>query len=292
VAARPSKALHTKAVGTTLVVSPHLDDAVLSVGGSIAAWTRAGERVVIASVFTNGPPLDEVSPGMRKWADYPARRVEDAAACAAVGAEVRWLGQIERAFRRPYLTGLTMFRTPADRAGFATLPAVTAALDALVDLDPARIVVPLGIGNHTDHVEVLIAATDWALARGWRDRLWFYEDFYALSGTMRARHPIARRERFRTWRSPLLRARRLAVIMRAIALARRGPDVDTFLAPALQSATWHVTRSPIDEAAKLDAIARYPSQAIAFGGMAGIARAMRAYHALWDRAEPLWRVDT
>ena len=277
------------AVGTTLVVSPHLDDAVLSVGGSIAAWTAAGERVVIASVYTNGPPLDDVSPAMRKWADYPARRAEDAAACAAVGAEVRWLGQIERAFRRPFLTGLTYFTTPAERGGFTTLATVTAALAAVDDLDPARIVVPLGIGNHIDHVETLLAATDWALARGWSDRLWFYEDFYALSQAMRARHPIARRERFRWWRSPLLRARRLAVLLRAITLARRGPDVDTFLAPALRGAAWRVTRSPIDEAKKLDAIAHYPSQAIAFGGMAGIARAMRAYHALWGGAEPLWR---
>jgi LmbE family N-acetylglucosaminyl deacetylase len=276
-------------VGTTLVVSPHLDDAVLSVGGSIAAWTAAGERVVIATVYTDGPPLDEVSPTMRKWADYPARRVEDAGACAAVGAEVRWLGQIERAFRRPFLTGLTYFTTPADRAGFTTLATVTKALDALADVDATRIVVPLGIGNHIDHVEALIAASDWALARGWGDRLWFYEDFYALSGTMRARHPISQRQRFRTWRSPLLRARRLAVILRSIALARRGPDVDSFLAPALQDARWSVKRSPIDEAAKLAAIARYPSQAIAFGGMAGIARAMRAYHALWGGAEPLWR---
>lgn len=274
---------------TTLVISPHLDDAVLSVGGSIAAWTKAGERVVIATINTNGPPLDDVAPGMRKWADYPARRTEDALACAAVGAEVRWLGQIERPFRKPYLNSLAMFTTPADRAGFPNLAQVTAALGTLDEVRADRICVPLGIGNHIDHVEALIAATDWVIARGWLDRLYFYEDFYALSGTMRARHPIARQERFRTWRSPLFRARRLAVILRAIALARGGPEVDTFLDPGLRTATWTVTRSPIDEAMKLDAIARYPSQAIAFGGMAGIARAMRAYHALWGGCEPLWR---
>ncbi len=279
-------------MGTTLVVSPHLDDGVLSIGGSIAAWTAARERVVIASMYTTGPPLDEISPAMRKWADYPARRAEDAAACAVVGAEVRWLGQIERAFRRPFLTGLTYFTTPADRGGFASLAATTAALASVDELAPDRIVVPLGIGNHIDHVETMIAATDWALARGWRDRLWFYEDFYALSGTLRRRHPIAQREGWRTWRSPLLRARRLAVILRSIALARRGPEVDTFLAPELRAAAWAVTRSRVagwPEATKLEAIARYGSQAIAFGGMAGIARAIRRYHELWGGAEPLWR---
>src|SRR5664279_1647995 len=92
---------------TTLIISPHLDDAVWSLGGSIAAWTAAGTRVVVATVYTAGPPLDEVAPEMRVFADYPARRAEDLAACASIGAEVRWLDQVERAFRRPFATGLS-----------------------------------------------------------------------------------------------------------------------------------------------------------------------------------------
>lgn len=276
-------------MGTTLVVSPHLDDAVLSVGGAIAAWTAGGERVVVATINTAGPPLNEVSLDMRKWADYPARREEDAVACATVGAEVRWLGQIEYPFRRPFLTGLTYFTTPAKRSGFTSLARVTEALDTLTELGPERIVVPLGIGNHIDHVEAMLAATDWVIARGWLDRVWYYEDFYALSGTMRRRHPVSRQQTFRTWRSPLLRARRLAVILRAIALARRGPEIESYFPPELARARWAASRVPIDEDKKLAAIARYPSQAVAFGGMAGIARAIRAYHALWDGAEPLWR---
>lgn len=271
-----------------LVISPHLDDAVLSVGGTIAARTAAGDRVVVATMYTDGPPLDEVVPAMRKWADYPARRAEDADACAAVGAEVRWFGHVERAFRRPFLSGLTYFTTPARLDGFSTLSRVTESLASLDELAPDRILVPLGVGNHVDHVETMIAATTWAIARGWRDRLAYYEDFYALSTTMRRAHPITRQRGWPRWRSPLLRARRLAVILRAIALARRGPDALTFVPAELANAAWTVTPSPIDEAAKLAAIARYPSQAIAFGGMAGIARALRAYHRWW-RGEPLWR---
>jgi LmbE family N-acetylglucosaminyl deacetylase len=277
---------------TILVISPHLDDAVLSAGGSIAAWTAAGKRVVVATVYTTGPPLDEVSVAMRKWADYPARRAEDAEAVGAVGADVRWLGQVERAFRKPFLDNLTYFTTPQERSGFTNLAQSRAALESLVELEPERILVPLGIGNHVDHVETMIAATDWALAHGWRDRLWFYEDFYALSTTMRNRHAIARAHGWSRWRAPLLRARRLAVILQAIAVAGRGPDATTFLARELREARWEVTRSPIDENRKLAAIARYPSQAIAFGGMTGIARAMRAYHARWGGCEPLWRASS
>jgi LmbE family N-acetylglucosaminyl deacetylase len=271
-----------------LVISPHLDDAVLSVGGTIAARTAAGDRVVVATMYTDGPPLDEIVPAMRKWADYPARRAEDEVACASVGAEVRWFGHIERAFRKPFLSGLTYFTTPPDVDGFTTLPQVAASLASLDELAPDRILVPFGIGNHVDHVETMVAATRWAIERGWRDRLAYYEDFYALSTTMRRAHPIAKLRDWSRWRSPLLRARRLAVILRAIALARRGPDATAFLPPELAAAEWTATASPIDEAAKLAAIERYPSQAIAFGGMAGIARALRAYHTWWG-GEPLWR---
>ena len=276
---------------TVLVVSPHLDDAVLSIGASIAAWTAAGSRVVVASVYTTGPALAEIAPSMRKFADYETRRAEDAEACAVVGAEVVRLDQIERAFRKPYLSGWSFFATPGDRSGFTTLAKVTAALDSLAELAPDRILVPLGIGNHVDHVETLIAATNWASARGWLDRVSFYEDFYALSGTMRSRHFVAGLRLWRRSEAPLLRARRLAAVLNVIAVARRGPDVETYLVAALRTATWTLTTTNVRgyEQAQLDAIARYPSQARAFGGIDGIARAIRAAHAWWGHAEPLWR---
>jgi LmbE family N-acetylglucosaminyl deacetylase len=277
----------------TLVISPHLDDAVLSVGGSIAAWSAAGERVVVATVCTDGPPLDAVTPSMRALADYAARRREDADACAAVGAEVRWLGHVERAFRRPFLTTRACFttRTLLDRSEFAERAALQESLAALDALEPDRILVPLGVGNHVDHVVALIAATEWALARGWRDRLLFYEDFYALSTVMRRAHPVARLRSWPSWRSPLLRAPRLAIILGTIALSRRGPAVTALLSPEIASARWSPEPSMIiDEPRKLAAIARYPSQTRAFGGMTGVAASLRAYHAWW-RGEPLWRAD-
>jgi LmbE family N-acetylglucosaminyl deacetylase len=279
---------------TTLIVSPHLDDAALSIGGSIAAWLAAGERVVVASVYTTGPPLAEIAPSMRPFANYARRREEDQGACGVLGAELRWLDQVERAFRKPYLTNRAYFRTPEQRAGFDTLPQVTAAIAAVGDeLAPDRIVVPLGIGNHVDHVEALLAATDWALAANLGDRLWFYEDFYALSRTMRRRHPVARTRVWRSWESPLLHARRLGVILRAISLAARGPTAMQLLAPPLRDARWTVTSSSIreHEHRKLAAIACYRSQTRAFGGLAGISRALRSYHSWWGGAEPLWRAS-
>ncbi|MGE0545912.1 MAG: PIG-L deacetylase family protein [Kofleriaceae bacterium] len=279
---------------TTVVVSPHLDDAVLSLGATIHRWVAEGERVVIASIYTRGPALEEVPKSMRKFADYRARLAEDRAACDVIGAERRAMGCVERAFRRPFLTGTQYFTTPDDRSGFGGLTKVTAALDELIDLEPERIVLPMGIGNHVDHVETMVAATDWVVANGLTRRVWFYEDFYALSDVMRLQHPIARRRRWKPWRSPLLRARRLAVILGAVAAGRRGPAVDRLLSPRWRHARWTVEPQDISghETAKLAAIHSYPSQTKAFGGYAGIERALRAYHRYWGGAEPLWRATT
>jgi LmbE family N-acetylglucosaminyl deacetylase len=278
-------------VATALIVSPHLDDAVLSIGGAIARWAAAGTRVVVATVNTTAPPLGELPPAMRVWGDYGTRRVEDAAACAVLGAEARWLDRTERAFRRPWLSGWQFFATPPARDGFTALAEIAAALEPLAELDPQTIAVPLGIGNHVDHVETLIAATEWAARRGWRDRLRFYEDFYALAGSLRRRHWVAKQRVWRHSQSPLLRARRLAVIMKTIGAAGSGPSVESYLDPALRDAAWTVERIDIraHEYAKLAAIACYRSQTAAFGGLSGITRALRVFHAWWGGAEPLWR---
>jgi LmbE family N-acetylglucosaminyl deacetylase len=266
-----------------LIVSPHLDDAVLSLGGAIARWSETRE-VVIATVFTQGPNLDEVEPALRVFADYTTRRAEDTAACAAIGARACWLGHVERVFRTQ-LPRLGFFKT---RVGdFPAVPQIASSLDRVVDGigAPELVLAPLAIGNHVDHVETLLATVAWVSRRGISDRLRGYEDFYALSGLLRRAHPVARRRMWPARRAPLLGAPRLAKILRSIALAREGPELGE-LWPALDAA-WRVEPAAIDEARGLAAVACYGSQCEAFGGFAGIAGALRAYHELWG-GEPVW----
>jgi LmbE family N-acetylglucosaminyl deacetylase len=275
------------------VISPHLDDAVLSLGGTIARWVDEGARVVVATVYTAGPPLEAVPPSMRPFADYETRCREDAAALEVVGAEARRLGQIERAFRPPFVTWLQAFSTPPSREGFAELRAVRTALDQLAELSPEIVALPLGVGNHVDHVEVMVAATDWVTARGIGDRVRFYEDLYAVSGTMRRRRWVTRRRRWPPWRAPLLSAPRLAALLVAAALARRGPAVEAYLTAPWREAAWSVEPSTVRvyEDQKLAAVACYASQVRAFGGMRSLARVLRAYHRRWQLCEPLWRAE-
>jgi LmbE family N-acetylglucosaminyl deacetylase len=84
--------------GRVVVVSPHLDDAVLSLGATLALAVEAGSRVEVLTVFSCEPssiaPADswDVKSGFAtEGAAAKARRAEDRAACAILGVTTRWL---------------------------------------------------------------------------------------------------------------------------------------------------------------------------------------------------------
>ena len=75
------------------VLSPHLDDAILSVGAAIARWTRSGAVVRVVTVLGGDPasstpagPGDAASGFAPVGAAARARRAEDVHACRSVGA--------------------------------------------------------------------------------------------------------------------------------------------------------------------------------------------------------------
>jgi LmbE family N-acetylglucosaminyl deacetylase len=84
--------------GRVVVVSPHLDDGVFSLGATIAHITRAGTQVEVLTVFGCDPDSAEAANawdtrgGFRTEGEAAAaRRAEDGKACAEVGAEPYWL---------------------------------------------------------------------------------------------------------------------------------------------------------------------------------------------------------
>jgi LmbE family N-acetylglucosaminyl deacetylase len=86
-------------VGTrVVVVSPHSDDGVLSLGASMSRWARAGAKVVVLTVFALDPQSSAAAGGWDRRAGFStegeaarARRAEDVAACAVLGARPVWL---------------------------------------------------------------------------------------------------------------------------------------------------------------------------------------------------------
>jgi LmbE family N-acetylglucosaminyl deacetylase len=80
------------------VISPHLDDAILSLGSTIAHAAEAGARIDVLTVFgdlpgSNAPasPWDRSCGFLTEGQAASARREEDREACSILGARPRWL---------------------------------------------------------------------------------------------------------------------------------------------------------------------------------------------------------
>jgi LmbE family N-acetylglucosaminyl deacetylase len=147
----------------TIVLAPHLDDAVLSCGGQIYLQTTAGQTVLIVTIMAGDPPQQALTPFAQllheRWElagnITAGRRAEDAAACAILGADYqhwelpdciyRFDPQTETGF---YVSEESLFGAvhPSEEGLVASLA------ERLRGLPPhGRLLAPLTIGNHVDH---------------------------------------------------------------------------------------------------------------------------------------------
>ena len=274
-----------------IVLSPHLDDAVLSLGGTIARECAAGNPALIATFFTAAPAGMRLPRHMEVFADFPIRKAEDEDAMVILGAQARHYDLVEQAFCQTSSGPVNVFRTPGTRNGFPNLSRLKQAIEELIDAHPqAQIRAPLGIGNHFDHVEIFLAALDVMVERNAADRFAFYEDFYAVSGLNRRRHFIARCDPTVFSASACMDNLRLMALLGMIAIARRGPDIRSYLSPVEASLEWRLEHSPIagfDEK-KLAAVCAYASQVAPLGGLRSLTSVYRGQGRPAYAAEPIW----
>ncbi|MBL9106132.1 MAG: PIG-L family deacetylase [Myxococcales bacterium] len=123
-----------------MIVSPHLDDGVLSLGGWIAARALAGDDVVVLTVCSEGD------------ASYAERRAEDVAAVTSLGAAAVHLGVADAPFRRGAersFRGLILAALEDDDADAGRVIAAIVARVGELAADTALL--PLGVGEHVDH---------------------------------------------------------------------------------------------------------------------------------------------
>jgi LmbE family N-acetylglucosaminyl deacetylase len=140
-----------------LALSPHLDDAAFSCGGTLALLARAGWEVVVCTAFTRSvdDPTGfalacQLDKGLPAETDYMAlRRAEDAMACAALGARPLWLDFAE-APHRGYADARALFAAPHEAD--ATAAPLSRALADLLDPAPDLLLAPQAVGGHVDHV--------------------------------------------------------------------------------------------------------------------------------------------
>ena len=279
-----------------VVLSPHLDDAVLSLGALVARLAAEGRRVEVWTAFSAGPDPAGLPRRWRPFADYEVRLAEDDRALTLLGALPRRLALWEWVWRAPAGPGrLTAFRPPPTVDGLGCLPQLTDALEPVLAAGDVEVYAPLGVGQHADHLEVAVAALLAAGAAGALDRVAFYEDFYALAEPFRRQHPVTRRAPVPRHRSPGLAApafeATLLVLARLASDRRRSPRLDQYV-PSARSMSWHWEARDVTgyEPAKLAAVAQYGSQVSRLGGQRRLEAVLRRAHRTRG-GEILWRVN-
>ena len=124
-----------------VALSPHLDDAALSIGATLHRLARAGAEVTVLTVMAGDPSSSEApSPwdanaGFKTSGDAAvARRAEDERACAVLGVRPVWL---------PFTDGSYSSPGVEERASSAIGSAIA---------DAERVLVPGFPLEHPDHV--------------------------------------------------------------------------------------------------------------------------------------------
>ncbi|PIK73123.1 PIG-L deacetylase family protein [Methylobacterium frigidaeris] len=227
---------------TALALSPHLDDAAFSCGGTLAQLAHGGWQVVMVTLLTASVPEPtdfalacQIDKGLGPEVDYMAlRRDEDRAAAAALGLNLPVHVALTEAPHRGYASAPELFaETRPDDPLADDLAPVLARL--MAEASPDLLLAPQGVGGHVDHVQLVRALA--ALAPSC-PVLWWRDFPYTV------RHPDPK-EPFR----------------------------DTFA--GLPAVT--VRLSAEEEAAKHAACAAYASQiGFQFGGPAGLAERLGA----------------
>lgn len=146
-----------------LVLSPHLDDAVLSCGDHILEWKRQGHEVTIVSIFTmfqdkyiSKGAQDSLKAGGFKNAKEceRARKIEDIEVMKTLSVKYCHLDFIDGWFRvrnnRPIYTDGELFKGRISNYDIPLMGNLKRLFSQYDTFD--RIVIPKSVGKHVDHL--------------------------------------------------------------------------------------------------------------------------------------------
>jgi LmbE family N-acetylglucosaminyl deacetylase len=170
-----------------LLLSPHMDDAVLSCGGLIAQLVQTDESVDVFTVMAGDVPSDVpmtpfIIEHFVRWEmapdPVPGRRLEDRDAIESLGGTVRF-GEIPDALYRSDGQGNPLY--PDLERLFGAIhpddPVLRHPESITAQLDPnATFYVPLGAGHHVDHLVIRDVVLGWL--KNWPQvAIFFYEEY-------------------------------------------------------------------------------------------------------------------
>ncbi len=175
-----------------VVLSPHLDDAALSVGASIAALVESGTRLTVLTVFAGSPPLRAklLSKTLALWkvGTYGARREEDIRAMSILGCDFIHGDHPEALFRHARAGSIDKAiscgcQCPAcEQTAMRVVGDLTSWLNRL---NPAWLLLPAATGFHIDHE--LVSRAGRAAAQGRKLEVLRYEELPYAVGSIPVR---------------------------------------------------------------------------------------------------------
>ena len=255
--------------GRITVLSPHLDDAVLSLGAALSAAVRSGNSVRVVTVLANDPssaapahPWDAAC-GFRTAGEAAAqRREEDRRACEVIGAEPVWLPFGDAEHGRPESDDVVR----------------QAVAEALAGADTVLIPgFPLDQPDHAWLAELVAGDPPTAVRLG----LYVEQPYAALRLMGRGR---------RTWSSGLSTTQGVANAIRIAVRCGRSlqqPAVRESLSPHVGDFHWGALAADrTDRATKLRAVKAYGSQVSQFGPL--VLTRMAMYEAGWGGEGLAW----
>lgn len=147
-----------------LALSPHLDDAAFSVGGTLATLAAAGWDVTMATIFTASVPEPkgfalacQTDKGLDADVDYMAlRREEDRRAADALGIRLPVHLPFREAPHRGYGSAPELFGGTLDDDDIVG-PLAEAVSGLVLRHDPDLVLAPQAVGGHADHIQLVRA---------------------------------------------------------------------------------------------------------------------------------------
>lgn len=150
-----------EAFNTLYILSPHLDDAVLSLGEHIIDWKKQGKKIKIVTIFTKFKSNKNVpdysleyikKSGFKSIGDFEKSRAdEDIRAMEIMGVEYEHWGFVDAGFREIYRTREQLLGGKVNSDDDKLIKKIREKTEKIsADL----ILLPYGIGGHVDHLIV------------------------------------------------------------------------------------------------------------------------------------------
>jgi LmbE family N-acetylglucosaminyl deacetylase len=216
-----------------IFLSPHLDDAALSCGGTIHRLTSSGQRVLVVTVMAGDASSAVLSPFAeslhQRWqlksGDLTDRRQEDIDACTVLKAQ--WLHwDIPDCIYRVDSTGKRPLYDSEESLFSEVNPLETDLINRIVHLmtalpDTEKIFIPLGMGHHVDHQLTRIAAEQWKKPSSFA----YYEEYPYAESSVAAHVPL---ELTASWQSEVISLEQADIVVKTQAIACYKSQLSTF----------------------------------------------------------------